>query len=251
MYKSWLFSLIAIFFGQVCLANPKSLTDIHLTVGFVDFPPLTFLDTNQQPDGLLIQRLSLALEKVNISFKGVIQPNRRIVQKLHEGEIDLVMMTKSVITDPEAFVFSQQPIHLIELRAYWLGEKPRISNLEDLFGHKVILISAFTYGGVRKFIDENPRLIKVGAIVESHQRGFDALIKSRGDYLLDYKQPAELLLKTQPIAGLNHSAIQRYEIFYILNRRIKNAEQVMQKIERAHYDLFSLTKSEMENKEEN
>jgi polar amino acid transport system substrate-binding protein len=72
---------------------------------------------------------------------------------------------------------------------------------------------------------------------DGHALAFKKLEKGRSDYLLDYKQPAEEIIKKEKLTGLKFSALKTLKLIFIVSKKAPDAENLLKKIDAAYLAL--------------
>ena len=212
-------------------ANPVSW-------GFINFPPYNYLDERNRAVGSLVDEVKQVMKLADVNYDVRMFPNRRLYQQLNSGAVDFTVSITDILTNKEDFVISQFPVTQVKVNAFWVGDKAPISSIEDLRGKQVILISGYTYGTLRQQLEKQGNGIQIIANIEKHKQALEALMAGRGDYLINYSQPIELLNEANNWTHVKASTLNKYDMYYILSRRYPNAEVVMQKLEQAYAQLF-------------
>lgn len=213
-------------------------SDRKLLWGYVNFPPFTSKGPNGHVQGFLADAAHNVLINSGVEYDAVQFPNRRIHSLFNTGDIEFGLFALSFVSEPAEFEISRFPVSRVELRAYWTGDKPAINKIEDLNGKRIILLSAYTYGGLRTHFFKPANEIEVVANLEKHDRAFEALRLGRGDYLLNYRGPSEVTLKDTSINELQYSVITTLDVHFILSKRFDNAAEVMREMENQFMSLY-------------
>ena len=230
LVKAKLFALTILL---ICF-HADGVTMSKVKWGYAHFPPLTFKSESGDITGDLAELTKQSLLAAGVKYEAIEYPNRRIYSLLNEGKIDFGVFTRSFISNPNDFIISQFAVSQIELRAYWVGQKTEIKTPEDLIGQRVILLSAYTYGGLRAFFNDPANKVTVVANMEQHDRAFEALNLGRGDYVLDYTGPSRLALNDLTIDNLQSSVLSKLDVYFIIHKSVNDAKAIMQSLD-AHY----------------
>ncbi|MCH8538384.1 MAG: transporter substrate-binding domain-containing protein [Alkalimonas sp.] len=201
--------------------------------GFVHFPPFHYQTEEGSAEGLLVDLVDRVMASVDREYSFQQYPNRRMIHLLNEGKLDLAVVMTSVLKDKALYRISQQPVSSMQLSAFWLGEREPVTRVGDLFGSRVILMSGFSYGGIRHMLEPAYGVVREVVEVDKHGLGIDALRLDRGDYLLNYKETATLEVQEHELADINHSVLNRVDIYFLLRADLPGSAQLMQQIEAA------------------
>lgn len=221
--------------GTLCLVS--SLGKVHaaspLHWGFVHFPPFHHQTPAGTIEGLLVDLVDEVMAAIDREYTFNQYPNRRMIHLLNEGELDFAVVMTSVLKNKDLYLISQQPVSSMQLSAFWLGERKPVTRIGDLFGARVILMSGFSYGGIRHMLEPGYGVVREVVEVNQHELGIDALRLNRGDYLLNYKETATLALEDSELAAIQHSVLNRVDIHFLLRADLPGSEQLIQQIEAA------------------
>lgn len=209
----------------------KGATTSKILWGYVHFPPLTYKAKDGNVTGKLAELTKDSLSAAGVTYEAIEYPNRRIFSLLREGKIEFGAFTRSFIANSNAYIVSEFPVSSIQLRAYWIGNKRQIETENDLIEQRIILLSAYTYGGLTSFFNDPANKVTVVANMEQHDRAFEALLLGRGDYVLDYKGPSKLALDNMNLPDLNSSLLKNLDVYFVIHKNVTDAEQIMTKLE--------------------
>ncbi|MDP4528516.1 transporter substrate-binding domain-containing protein [Alkalimonas delamerensis] len=201
--------------------------------GFVHFPPFYYLDEQGQAAGRLATLLKQVMVQVGRHYEYQQYPNRRMIHKLNTSKLDIALVMTSVLEDRDQYLTSRCPISSMTLSAFWLGERPKVKQISDLFGSRVILMSGFSYGGLRPMLKPGYGVVREMVEVGQHQLGIEALQLNRGDYLLNYKETATLALSADEAADVRHSVLSEIPVYFLLRADLPDSHALMQQIEQA------------------
>jgi len=208
----------------------------EIALGYIEFPPVFSTDELGNPKGLLIELAKMVIPKAGYKWTAHSRPTKRMANDIVVGDLDL-WIGLSTLPEFEDTTFIGKPIvSTIELNSYWLGDKPAIHTKEDLSGKRVITLHGYSYGGWIKYI-QNP----VNNVTEcrsfSHEQAVNMLKYDRCDYLLNYAGPMENKLKSISIDELNKNRISALEARFVVSKKTKNAQQLLEALVKAYYEL--------------
>ena len=63
------------------------------------------------------------------------------------------------------------------------------------------------------------------------------LQKRRADYLIDYRESAEIYLKKYPLPDLEHTVLSVVDLYFIVSRKTPDTEKVLARMEAAFREL--------------
>jgi len=208
----------------------------EIALGYIEFPPVFSTDDLGNPKGLLIELAKMVLPKAGYKWTAHSRPTKRMANDIVTGDLDL-WIGLSTLPEFEDTTFIGKPIvSTIELNSYWLGDKPAIHTKEDLSGKRVITLHGYSYGGWIKYI-QNP----INNVIEcrsfSHEQAVNMLKYGRCDYLLNYSGPMTNKLKSTPIDELNKNRISALEARFVVSKKTKNAQLLLESLVKSYYEL--------------
>jgi len=230
--------LLALVLAPISLsANANDAPEAQeIALGYIEFPPVFSTDELGNPKGLLIELAKMVLPKAGYKWTAHSRPTKRMANDIVTGDLDL-WIGLSTLPEFDDTTFIGKPIvSTIELNSYWLGDKTPIQTKEDLSGKRVITLHGYSYGGWIKYI-QNP----INKVVEcrsfSHEQAVNMLKYGRCDYLLNYSGPMENKLKSIQIDELNKNRISALEARFVVSKKTKNAQQLLESLVKSYYEL--------------
>ncbi|WP_424955214.1 hypothetical protein [Halospina denitrificans] len=124
--------------------------------------------------------------------------------------------------------FTFQPIRL---NAYYTDNTAAIENLEDLKGKSLILIRGYTYLNHLTPITEAAQT-RVGKAPD-HEAGVRMLKAQRGDYLLDFENPVENALMSEPLPGINKHLLMQWDTSLVFSKHTEHLDRIIRDFEAA------------------
>jgi len=201
-----------------------------LKIGYIEFPPFFYTAASGEAAGHLIDLAGGILDKANMRWSAKSLPASRLMNHLSTGDIDIAMLIKHPLLEGTT-LYGDTPVANIELRAYWLGDKPPINSFEDMKGKRVIVLRGYGYSGLIKKITNPKNGIRYD-MADNHLSAFKMLAIGRSDYVLDYKNPAErAIAQTDGLSELNSSQASRFNVFFIVSKATPNAEKILNVLE--------------------
>jgi polar amino acid transport system substrate-binding protein len=82
--------------------------------------------------------------------------------------------------------------------------------------------------------------ITITSNLENHARAFESLGLGRADYMLEYEGPAEIALGPRTIDNLQNILVKEIEVFFVITKETKNAENILRRLEQAYIDIYGL-----------
>ncbi|MCC5827350.1 transporter substrate-binding domain-containing protein [Alkalimonas sp.] len=213
------------------LLQSKAIAQAPLHWGFVHFPPFYFQTEDGKAAGQLADFVAELMAELERDYTFEQYPNRRMIHLLNEGALDFALVMTSVLKDHSLYRISQRPITSMQLSAFWLGERSEVERVGDLFGSRVILMSGFSYGGMRFMLEPGYGVVREVVEVNEHALGIEALRLNRGDYLLNYKETATLQSAVDDVADIHHSVLKTIDVYFLLRADLPDSEALMQQID--------------------
>lgn len=176
--------------------------------------------------------LSVAQElfsRTNLSWNSTAYPAKRLFRNLKNGETNFSILVRASSL-LESCIFSKKPVYSTSLNVYYIGDKPPIITKEGLIGKRLVTIRGYSYGKLRKFI-EDPKNNIINEVTNTHSSAFRMLKLGRVDYLLDYASAAEDIISKNSISNLQSDILSHLDIFLVLSKSYPNANELMEKLE--------------------
>jgi len=218
------------------LIIPSSIQAEPLRVGVLDFPPFYVVKSEFEVSGILSDIIRKTLDRAGVKYVMSGFPPKRLYLNLADGTTQLFMGIRGVPEYEGHVLYSNIKAEEIEVRLYTLKDKPLLRSLNDLKGKKVITQRGYGYGGMVTFLEDPANNITVDP-TDGHDLLFKKLIRGRADYLLDYNQPAESVIKKDKITGLKYSIIKKLKVQFIISKQTPDAENLLKKIDAAYLAL--------------
>lgn len=207
--------------------------------GYGHFPPYLYMQEDGQPKGPYADIVKSVFKHAGIEYHAVSAPNRRLRKMISSGLIDFAVSPRFNLGYSNDFYYSREKVAKIDLRVYWIGEHSPVTEASDLNHQSVILISSYEYSGLRDYIENPDNNVDLAVNVEDHERALLALSLKRGNYLLAYRAPVDLIQLEMNIQGLNSYPIIQTDMYLIINKSVKNSRQIMDKLENSYSALYA------------
>jgi len=218
-----LFMLQALIFTSDVVAEQKPA----LHWGYVHFPPYFVETAPGLAEGELAALLQRVMQDLQLEMRAQQYPNRRMINLLNEGGLDLAMVISSVLTQQHLYLRSAQPVAMMELAVYWQPGTQPVRQLSDLNNSRLIVMSGYTYGGLREKLEPGNGLIRQLVQIEQHRLGIEALQLDRGEYFLSYRHA----MPPESEHQLNYHILDSIEMFLWLRQALPNSGLLMQQID--------------------
>ncbi|MGO1463482.1 MAG: substrate-binding periplasmic protein [Marinobacter sp.] len=161
-------------------------------IGYTDFPPMEYQNEQGEPAGHFIELTRNVVQEAGYEAEFIYLPVSRIYLYLKNGTIDL-WPGVSGITDLEGEVLeSWMNVYPVHLSAWYLESSGPLVHLDQLQGKIAIVISGYTYGGLLSWLKQSSQVRLTQA--PNNRAALEMLKLKRGDYVLDYREPVEMIL---------------------------------------------------------
>lgn len=211
-----------------------------IKIGYIEFPPMTYTDGQGNPAGIVIDITSKTLKKAGYKWTAQSLPTNRMAEMLTQGHVQLWIGLSTLPQFKDKTYVGEAIVEKLILRAYTKGKREPILKQEDLLGKTLLILRGYSYGGWINFIKDPINQINFIEF-DSHEEAFKGLkIFSKGKkncYLLNYKHPSDILLKTQNFPGIQFNDISSLNIHFVVTRQMHGAKIVLDKIETAFLKL--------------
>jgi polar amino acid transport system substrate-binding protein len=226
------------FLLAMLLVSSRLSASEHLVWGYGDFPPYLYMHEDGQPQGIYADIVKNVFKHADIEYQTLLAPNRRVKKMIVDGLIEFAVSPKNTLDNPNDFYFSRAVVAKIDLRVYWIGDQPPVTQASDLNRQSVILISSFEYSGLRNYVENLDNKVTVAVDVEDHKRALSALSVKRGTYMLGYRAPVELMQLEMNIQDLYSYPIIQTDMYLMIHKSVKNSRQIMDKLDISYSALY-------------
>lgn len=232
MKRCFIFSVFFVF----CLGQDAG--SASLEVGLLDFPPYYVLGRNEEvKGGLFVDMLVKILDRAGLEYSFAGYPPKRLYSNVGKGITHIWMGTLGVEEYEGKTLVSPQIMAEINLHVFSMDKvAPLPKNLEELKGKSVITIFGYNYGGVIKFLEDPSNKIILEP-AKTHESAFMMLQMGRAGFVLDYLEPAGEALSKLALPDLRHAPIKVLPLYIHVSKTLPDAQQIMDKIMKAHDDL--------------
>ncbi|MFT5692562.1 MAG: polar amino acid transport system substrate-binding protein [Oceanicoccus sp.] len=228
--KPFLASIILFFSSYAMPADP-------LRVGIVHFPPMFIVENGNVVGGSVVEIMEKTLNHASLDYRLISYPAKRAYVSLGTGAMDLHGGLKKNVHYHDQVIYSNNTIVSVELRVYGFGDAPLPQSIPELRGKQLGLIRGFQYGGkLPQLTDiQNEKFVTT---IDSHSSALLMLESGRIDFLLDYKSPVDSELKLYPLPEIQHTTIEKLDLYFVLNKNRPNAREIMTLLNASYLSLF-------------
>lgn len=224
--------------GLANSSNASAASENELVVGFYEFPPWIYTDTNGVIRGSLYeaQRNIILRSGHQPRFRSL--PSARLYNGLRDGNVHLWIGAAGKEDIAEFTLESQSLLGYTLLNLYYpAGQKlPRIP--QDLVNKNIILLSGYTYWPSVNRLLQDPALNIQTHRTSNHASALQMLERGRGDYLINYAPPVNAAFKDLPEQPLEAVTLDRLSIRFIVSRKAPNPEQLLQDLDRTYQQML-------------
>lgn len=208
-----------------------------VTVGFFEFPPYSWTDTQGRPQGNLLAFTERLLRKAGYQGRYRSLPGARLYAGLRDGSIELWPGASSK-RELDGHVYEMRnALNHFELVLYRRHNAPEPVIPADLYQRNVIVISGYNYWQPVNELLENPALKIQRHATRTHKSALAMLLRKRGDYLLDYREPVDQAAEQMGMASLPYTLMQSLRGRLIASRHTPDARQLIDDLDQAFDEL--------------
>lgn len=192
--------------------TPESRT---IRIAYTQFPPIEYQDENGQAAGSLIEMTRKVAREAGYEPEFVLLPISRIYLYLQNGNVDLWPgLTDIPALEGEVLESWVSPL-VTQLSAWYLEGTAPLEHFDQLNGKTVIAIGGYTYAGLIQWLSGSDSIRVTEA--PNHRAAIDMLRRGRGDYVLDYHDPVQVLLNTMPDHNVRESKIRERDAAWLFS----------------------------------
>jgi len=149
------------------------------------FPPMVMVE-NGQVEGYLPAHMREVAREAGFGISFTSLPVRRYVHSLADGTHHVMWGVRTYTEFANRVNSSADPIAIVPLNAYHLGETPPLRDQSDLRGKSVVTITGYSYDDLGAYIRDPGNGIQAYDIPD-HTAAIRFLLAGRADYLLNYE----------------------------------------------------------------
>lgn len=220
---------IVIFSGNLFAAE-------KIQIGVLNFAPFYVVEDGKEPSGTILDNIKLAMKRANLEYEITGYPPKRLYSNLAEGKSHVFLGIKGVPVYDDKVIYSKNKITDIDLRIYARSDTALLKSKEEFKGKKILTIRGYAYGGLIKYLNDPANNIETDPTAD-HVLAIRKLKAKRANYLLDYRRPTEKALNKIDLPGIQNHPIMLLDIYIIVSKQTPNAQDVLEKLEKAFSDL--------------
>ncbi len=208
-----------------------------VTVGFFEFPPYSWTDAQGQPQGNLLAFTERLLRKAGYQGRYRSLPGARLYAGLRDGSVEL-WPGASGKRELEGHVYeARNVLKNFDLVLYRRPNAVEPVIPDDLYQSRMIVISGYNYWQPVNDLLDNPALKIQRFPTRSHSSALAMLLRNRGDYLLDYREPIDQAVRDKGLAPLPYTLMQSLRGRLIASRHAPGAQQLLDELDQAFDEL--------------
>lgn len=209
----------------------------ELTVAYVEFPPLEYIDDAGQPAGEFVELTRKVAAEAGLDLKFIYLPISRTYFYLRNGMVDM-WMGLTGIPALEGYVLESDVSPIAATLSVWsMPDTPPVTRYESFQDRILILISGYTYGGLLYQLEalDNVSL----TFAPNHLAALQMLERNRGHYLLDYQFPVRETLRQEPFGGLREQPVRTRFTSWLFTRQNPNSSALRDAFDQAYRRLVA------------
>ncbi|HLA31333.1 MAG TPA: transporter substrate-binding domain-containing protein [Pseudomonas sp.] len=222
--------------GASHAATPAAAKPL-VQVGYYEFPPYSYSDSQGRPSGAILRLTKRLLEHAGYSAEIRAYPSARLYSGLQDGSVQVWPGAPGKPELLEHSLETRNQVGEIVLNLYFRRDTllPRLP--EDLKGRGLIMITGYSYWQPVNQLINDPALAIEQHRTSTHTAALEMLQRRRGDFLLDYQTPVEQARKNLGISELPFLQLQRIPLKLIVSRHAPGAEALRDALDRAYEEL--------------
>ncbi len=231
--------LVALITCFCCACAQAQTTDTlrPVTVGYYEFPPYSWTGEDGQPRGSVLSLTERLLR--HAGYRGVYRsfPGARLYAGLQDGSVQLWPGAGGKTELVGHTLEARNHFGEINLALYHRKDTPKPKIPDDLIGHGIILISGYSYWKAVNDLLDDPSLALITHRTSTHQAALEMLQRQRGDFLIDYQQPVEQVLKSLGAEPLPFTVLHSLQLRFVASRHVEGSAALLDALDHAYDEL--------------
>lgn len=206
-------------------------------VGFYEFPPHSYSDSQGRPRGAILELTERLLKHAGYRVEIRSYPSARLYGALQDGSVHIWPGAPGKPELADHTLETRTQVGEIVLNLYFRRDTPLPRLPEDLKGRGLIMITGYTYWQPINEMLNDPALQIERHRTSTHTAALEMLQRHRGDFLLDYQTPVEQARQRLGMGELPFVQLQRIPLNLIVSRHAPGAEALRDALDRAYQEL--------------
>lgn len=230
-------ALCVAFFCSASAIFAASLPPPVIRVGFYEFPPYSYSDSEGRAQGSILALTERLLRHAGYQAEFHAQPSARLYASLRDGSVQVWPGAPGKLELAGHTLESRTRLGQINLNLYFRPDTllPRIP--EDLIGRGIIQITGYSYWQPINEMFNDPNLHIQQHRTSTHTAALEMLQRRRGDFLLDYHNPVEQARQHLGMDELPFVVLQRIPLHLIVSKHFPGSEALRDGLDRAYAEL--------------
>lgn len=232
-------ALFVAFFCSASAIFAASLPPPAIRVGFYEFPPYSYSDSEGRAQGTILALTERLLRHAGYRAEFHAQPSARVYAGLRDGSVQVWPGAPGKPELAGHTLESRTRLGQISLNLYFRPDTllPRIP--EDLVGRGIIQITGYSYWQPVNEMFNDPALHIQQHRTSTHTAALEMLQRRRGDFLLDYQTPVDQARQRLGMSELPFVVLQRIPLHLIVSKHFPGSEALREALDRAYDELQS------------
>jgi len=238
MRKTFCLVLGAVLFCGLGFAQtPPARSAPVVTVGFYEFPPYSYSDSQGHPRGAILELTERLLRQAGYRAEIRALPSARVYAGLQDGSVQIWPGAPGKPDLAGHTLESRIKLGEISLNLYFRRDTPLPRIPQDLAGRGIIVITGYSYWKPATDFLDDPQLRLQQHRTSTHSAALEMLQRRRGDFLLDYQTPVEQARRRLGMAELPYVVLRRLPLHLIISKHAPNSAELRDALDRAYAEL--------------
>ena len=159
--------------------DDSAAADKTYVVSYINFPPACFTNEKGEADGVLVNKARKIFSKLNLKYKLVEYPPRRLYLNWNDGEIDINLAPANVPEIKDRAFTTKEPLYNVAINSYRLKKTKKVRSLADFSDAIVGFYYQYSYVGLKNVIlskSKNLKILNINTINKVHGNGCSLII---------------------------------------------------------------------------
>ncbi|WP_242672000.1 substrate-binding periplasmic protein [Stutzerimonas kirkiae] len=224
----------------ICLPMPHAHAapaEQTLVIGYYDFPPEIYTDSEGVVRGPVIELTHRVLEEAGYHAVYRQLSSARLYLGLIDGSVDLWVGAAGKPGLAEHTLESRNDLGRTRINLYFRPDTrpPRIP--EDLIDKELIVLGGYSYSRDLSDLFDSTRMALRLRRTGTHDSALQMLLHHRADYMLGYQTPMQEAFRVAGVEPLPHLTLQDIPIRFIISRHARDSESLRDALDKAYERL--------------